>query len=167
MQSLYYNNRYFSMKHSIRYYSQRVTTSLQRPQQPMYDGTFHRSSLSLSTTRQIMVGQEAQRIQKNVARLYARRILEIAAASAALQRCKLQQMTLLEDPQRMLYTKAASIERPADWENWSRREWSFMVRHATHCFINMFSTTIYYLISIVVCITDCGTIFVEICLMVD
>jgi ABC1 atypical kinase-like domain len=122
MQSLYCNNRYFSMKHSIRYYSQRVTTSLQRPQQPMYDGTFHRIS-SLSTTRQIMVGHEAQRIQKNVARLYARRILEIAAASAALQRCKLQQMTLLEDPQRM-HTKATSIERPADWENWSRREWS-------------------------------------------
>jgi ABC1 atypical kinase-like domain len=52
------------------------------------------------------------RIHQNVARLYARRVLELAAASAAVQRFMVQ----LEAKQH--------YEPPIDWKNWERREWS-------------------------------------------
>jgi aarF domain-containing kinase len=55
-----------------------------------------------------------QRIHKNVARIYARRILTFAMASAALQRSKCQIAAQLE----------GNPSRPVDWENWSRKEWS-------------------------------------------
>lgn len=56
------------------------------------------------------VQRSVGRIHQNVARLYARRILELAAASAAVQRFVVQ----LE----------ANHEPPVDWKNWQRREWS-------------------------------------------
>lgn len=49
------------------------------------------------------------RWKQNVSRIYARRILEIAATSAATYRF----VTELEQV----------IETPADWENWERKEW--------------------------------------------
>lgn len=55
--------------------------------------------------------QHHQRIRQNVSRLYARRIMEIAAASAATHKF-LAQM------------EAAAAPRPANWQNWSRKEWS-------------------------------------------
>lgn len=70
--------------------------------QPLY----HHSSLSL----------QEQRIRRNVARLYARRILEIAAASAATQRF----IAGLSSAD--VYHAAAS--QPTNWKNWSRKEWS-------------------------------------------
>jgi aarF domain-containing kinase len=57
------------------------------------------------------------RIHKNVARLYARRVLEIAVASAAVQRF----IAELENP---AAAAAAATKPPIDWQNWQRREWS-------------------------------------------
>lgn len=50
------------------------------------------------------------RYRSNVARLYARRLLEIAAASAASHR--------------VLAEMEQAIDRPADWKNWQRRDWT-------------------------------------------
>ena len=75
----------------------------------------HTNNISDSTT---------YRIQKNVARLYARRILDIAMASAALQRYQQyqqQQVTLLQQQQDTT-TAMTRAERPLDWENWQRKE---------------------------------------------
>jgi len=56
-----------------------------------------------------------QRIRQNVSRLYARRILEIAAASAATHKF-LAQMEAA--------TNVHAAPRPVNWQNWSRKEWS-------------------------------------------
>jgi len=50
------------------------------------------------------------RWMKNFNRLYARRILELAAASAATQRFKSQ-------------LEAVTIEKPERWQNWQAKDW--------------------------------------------
>jgi aarF domain-containing kinase len=50
------------------------------------------------------------RWKKNFNRLYARRILELAAASAASQRFKSQ-------------LEAAMVEKPERWQNWQAADW--------------------------------------------
>jgi hypothetical protein len=50
------------------------------------------------------------RWKRNFARLYARRILELAAASAATQRFKSE-------------LEAAVIEKPERWQNWQAKDW--------------------------------------------
>lgn len=67
--------------------------------------------LAASYRRSCSSAVEDDRIHKNVARLYARRVLEIAAASAAVQRF----VTELEQ---------APTKPPANWQNWERKEWS-------------------------------------------
>lgn len=57
-----------------------------------------------------------KRHYKNVSRLYARRVLEIAAASAATQRFVAQ----LEQHHKI----PPAMDRPSDWHNWERKEWA-------------------------------------------
>ena len=88
------------------------------PLQSFYLRSKHSSNSSSS--KNIALLAKVQRIQSNVARLYARRILDIAMASAALQRYKqqqLEQVTLLQGT-----TTDRAVERPLDWENWQRKE---------------------------------------------
>ena len=56
--------------------------------------------------------QLAARWKKNFSRLYARRLLEIAAASAATQRLKTQ-----------LAAATQHIDRPEEWLNWQAKDW--------------------------------------------
>ena len=80
------------------------------------------NSLYTSSSSNSSLVPTVQRIQTNVARLYARRILDIAMASAALQRYKqqqLQQVTLLQ--QSIPNTTTDRAERPTDWVNWQRK----------------------------------------------
>ena len=58
--------------------------------------------------------QQQQRLRQNVSRLYARRILEIAAAAAATQ--KFLATASMES--------IAAAPKPIDWKNWTRKEWS-------------------------------------------
>ena len=92
--------------------------------QSFYWRTLNFSSSSSSYYHSVRLVSTVQRMQTNVARLYARRILDIAMASAALQRYKqqqLQQVTLLhEDATAAL--AGVRAERPLDWENWQRKE---------------------------------------------
>mmetsp|Transcript_11978 Transcript_11978/g.27959 ORF Transcript_11978/g.27959 Transcript_11978/m.27959 type:complete len:570 (+) Transcript_11978:235-1944(+) len=50
------------------------------------------------------------RWKKNFSRLYARRMLELAAAAASVQVLKCQ-------------TEAAAIAKPMQWQNWEQRDW--------------------------------------------
>lgn len=54
--------------------------------------------------------QVLTRWKRNFSRLYARRILELAAASAATQRFRSQ-------------LEAAVIEKPERWQNWQAKDW--------------------------------------------
>jgi hypothetical protein len=65
------------------------------------------------STVSVAVHQQApplQRWKQNLSRIYARRIIEIAIASAATQR-------LLTDMEKV-------IDRPSDWKNWERKDWT-------------------------------------------
>ena len=62
-------------------------------------------------TRASALGQWLQRWERNKARLYARHVLQIAAASAATQRYRAQ----LEEK---------FIDKPIDWLNWERKDWT-------------------------------------------
>jgi aarF domain-containing kinase len=60
----------------------------------------------------------ADRIHPNVARIYARRVLEIAAASAAVHRFVAE----------LTAATAAAADKPADWQDWKRKEYSKELR---------------------------------------
>lgn len=74
-----------------------------------YSGRYYGTITSAPLPTNHRAAADTARIHRNVARLYARRVLEVAAASAATQR---------------FVAQLESLDKPADWQNWSRREWS-------------------------------------------
>ena len=82
---------------------------------PLYHQFYH----STDATAAAAAAVSKQRIRQNVARLYARRILEIAAAAAATQK-------YLAHTEAGIARNNAKVAapRPVDWQNWSRKEWS-------------------------------------------
>lgn len=85
-----------------------MAPALRRGPQPMaYLSIWSQQQANTATNRYF---QLLARWKRNFARLYARRILELAAASAATQRFKSQ-------------LEAAVIEKPERWQNWQAKDW--------------------------------------------
>ena len=81
---------------------------------PVWTVAVRRASTHTTGSHQAITARQSafwDRCRKNITRLYARRVLELAAASAASQRLV---ATLEEYPQL----------KPQDWENWKRKEWT-------------------------------------------
>lgn len=84
---------------------------------PLLAPAFKQAGTSTSLKNFLMAGTDSTstyyrlvaRWKKNFNRLYARRILELAAASAATQRFK----SHLE----------AAVEKPEQWKNWQAKDW--------------------------------------------